>query len=320
MQNNAIRRWFTPMVGVWLLLSNTVSVAAPASFEQAKFLAKTEVYFDRSEQGTLYCGCQWQWVGRSGGRVDLPSCDYDIRSEGQRSRAERIEWEHVVPASNFGRARQCWQDGGRANCNRVDPVFNAMEADLHNLSPSVGEINGDRSNFRFGVLPDTPYHHGSCDFKVDFASRIAEPRDSVKGKVARIYFYMHDHYDLRMSDAQQRLLMAWSQQHPVTDWELERNRRISTVMGHSNPFVTGAKIWKLGHKNSGKGAQTFILLEDKPTQPEQGGLIRGNKNSKVYHLLEGCPSYDAMSPRNIVEFATEGEAIQAGYRKAGNCR
>lgn len=47
--------------------------------------------------------------------------------------------------------------------------------------------------------------------------------------------------------------------------------------------------------------------------------IRGNRRSKVYHLPR-CPSYNQVSPANAVLFATEAEAIAAGYRKAGNCR
>jgi hypothetical protein len=80
--------------------------------------------------------------------------------------------------------------------------FNAIEADLHNLTPSIGEINADRSNYRFGVLPTTPKQHGDCDFKVDFKGRTAEPRDEVKGQAARIYFYMHDRYNMLMSQQQ----------------------------------------------------------------------------------------------------------------------
>jgi hypothetical protein len=49
-----------------------------------------------------------------------------------------------------------------------------------------------------------------------------------------------------------------------------------------------------------------------------GGDVRGNKDSKIYHL-SGCPGYQAMSPANIVTFASEAEAQQAGYRKARNC-
>ncbi|MFS1582665.1 MAG: hypothetical protein ACL7AY_07270 [Candidatus Arsenophonus phytopathogenicus] len=37
-----------------------------------KKIARNEIYFDQTSgnQGTLYCGCQWQWMGKSGGRVD----------------------------------------------------------------------------------------------------------------------------------------------------------------------------------------------------------------------------------------------------------
>ena len=48
------------------------------------------------------------------------------------------------------------------------------------------------------------------------------------------------------------------------------------------------------------------------------GPVRGNKRSKVYHLA-GCPGFATMSAANIITFASEAEAQQAGYRKAGNC-
>lgn len=59
--------------------------------------------------------------------------------------------EHIVPAWTFGHQRQCWKNGGRENCANDDPVFKAMEADLFNLYPAVGEVNGDRSNFNYGM-------------------------------------------------------------------------------------------------------------------------------------------------------------------------
>ncbi len=309
-------------IGFLLFFAALQVFAAPQTFDQAKREARQFVYHDQTQNGTFYCGCNWQWVGRSGGRVDLESCGYKIRS--QENRAIRIEWEHVVPASNFGRARQCWQNGDRQNCNATDPVFNAMEADLHNLTPSVGEINANRSNYNFGMLPSTPKQHGACDFKVDFKGRTAEPRNEVKGQIARIYFYMHDRYNMRMSRQQQQLLMAWDKQFPVTEWERERDRRIAARMGHSNPFVTGERQWALGHKNTADGIYSKIPASH-PASPENkpvaaSGKIRGNRNSRVYHLPAGCPSYDAMSPTNIVEFSSEAEAQSAGFRKAGNCR
>lgn len=307
------------LVSAAMLLAGAPGYAAPQTFDQAKHELRQSVYFDQNvggALGTVYCGCDWRWVGASGGRVDFSSCGYEIRA--QEHRGIRTEWEHVVPASWIGRQRRCWQEGGRGQCVATDPGFRIIEADMHNLTPSVGEINADRSNFRFGVLPDTSRQHGTCDFKVDFRNRVAEPRDEVKGMVARIMFYMHDRYDLRMARQQQQLMMAWDRAFPPSAWERERDQRIAAVMGHSNPFVTGERQWRVGHRNMAEG----VMSDVPPAQSAEGSSmpIRGNRNSRVYHLPIGCPSYNAMSPRNIVEFATEEEAIEAGYRKAGNCR
>lgn len=311
---------------LYLFLVATVAQvhAEPAvGFGQAKQMLKEHVYYDRnqSEFGTIYCGCNWQWKGRSGGRVDLESCGFKVRA--RPNRAKRIEYEHIVPAHSLGHQRQCWQQGGRKNCSRSDPAFRRMYVDLRNLSISVGEYNADRSNYRFTALPGTELQHGACPSKVDFKQRAAEPRDAAKGLVARTYQYMHDRYNLPMSKSQQRVMMAWAKTYPPSEWEIERERRMQRVTGHANPFVTGEKTWKLGHRNEGAGLEG-LPQRHRNTQRENqnlnNGIIRGNKNSKVYHLPAGCPSYNAMAPHNRVRFKTESEAVSAGYRKAGNCR
>lgn len=323
-QPNLQPRWCARWLGVLLALSASVSLstadAAPRSFEEAKILSRQSVYFDRNTVGDLYCGCEWTWVGRSGGRVDFASCGYEVRA--QPTRAIRTEFEHVVPASSFGRARQCWQNGGRQNCKRTDPVFNAMEADLHNLSVAVGEINADRSNYRFGVLPGTPLQHGACPFRVDFAGRVAEPRDEVKGKVARVNFYFAQRYNLRLSDQQERLFLAWDRAFPPSAWELERDRRIARVMGWNNPYVTGERTWVAGRGVTRAPPQSppVAHAEARPAQPAARGQVRGNRRSRIYHLPSVCPSYDQISPANIVPFNSVAEAEAAGFRRAGNCR
>lgn len=157
----------------------------PATFSEAKVIAKQKIYLDQanSTHGDLYCGCQWTWVGKSGGRIDAASCGLQARK--QETRAERTEWEHIVPAWTFGHQRQCWQSGGREHCVSDDPVFKAMEADLFNLYPAVGEVNGDRSNFNYGMATQVAPQYGQCKTKVDFEQRTAEPRDEVKGLVDR---------------------------------------------------------------------------------------------------------------------------------------
>lgn len=316
------------VVALSLAIVSPAFSSPPMTFTEAKVIAKQKIYLDQanSSMGELYCGCKWTWVGKSGGRIDPESCGYETRK--QQSRAERTEWEHIVPAWTLGHQRQCWQSGGREHCADDDPVFKAMEANLFNLYPAVGEVNGDRSNFNYGMASGVAPQYGQCKTKVDFNQRAAEPRDEVKGLVARTTFYMFDRYKLNMSRQQQKLLMAWDKQHPVTAWEKERDRRISAIMGHSNPFVTGQRSWKSGYKPVGDGVVSAVAAQapqpaPKPTLASAStavGVIIGNQKSHVYHLPSGCPGYAQVSAKNQVSFASESEAQSAGYRKAGNCK
>lgn len=298
------------------------------SFERMKQLLRENVYHDRhaGKGGDLYCGCDWQWAGRSGGRVNMQSCGYQVRA--QQTRAERIEWEHVNPAHSLGHQRQCWQKGGRENCVANDPVFQQMYVDPFNLTPVVGEVNADRSNYRFTPLNQPANQYGACSFKVDFKGNAAEPPDSAKGKISRIYFHMHHRYNLRMSAQQERIMMAWNNQFPVTDDERLIHDRKARLVGYTNAFVTGDCQWHQGNKAICRNAASAIT-QTQPTspsptraiqqnQPRNDIVIRGNRNSQVYHLPH-CGSYNSISERNVVEFKSESEAISAGYRRARNC-
>ena len=53
---------------------------------------------------TLYCGCSFK-----GKKPILSSCGYIPKKNNKR--ANRIEWEHVVPAHAFGKSFSEWRDG-----------------------------------------------------------------------------------------------------------------------------------------------------------------------------------------------------------------
>lgn len=219
---------------VALLVFSTLASATPnppVSFSAAKRVA-VNIYDDHPV--SFYCGCD---IRREGQRLipDLESCGYEIRR--QEVRANRIEWEHVVPAWAFGHQLQCWQEGGRRNCTRNSEIFKSMEADLHNLVPAIGEVNGDRSNYRFGFLLDHPEMYGECDFKVDFKARVAQPPAAQRGAIARIYMYMADQYPFQLSDYQVKLFEAWDRIYPASDWEMERNQTIYKITGQENPYI-----------------------------------------------------------------------------------
>lgn len=135
------------------------------NFSQAKAVA-AKIHQDAP--GSFYCGCQIDWQGKKG-IPDLNSCGYQPRKNA--ARAARIEWEHVVPAWQFGHQRQCWQQGGRKNCAK-DPVYRQIETDLHNLQPAIGEVNGDRNNFMYSQWNGGSGQYGQCAMKVDFKKQI----------------------------------------------------------------------------------------------------------------------------------------------------
>lgn len=214
------------------LFSFCALAAPPASFSQAKKEA-LKIYHDHPV--SFYCGCDIAWQGKKG-TPDLQTCGYQVRK--QQTRASRIEWEHVVPAWQFGHQRQCWQQGGRKNCTKNDTIFRSMEADLHNLTPAIGEVNGDRSNYNFsqwnGVEGES---YGRCEMQVDFKQRKVMPPDRARGSIARTYLYMSQNYGFQLSKSQTQLMQAWNRQYPADEWECKRDQRIAKVQGNHNPFV-----------------------------------------------------------------------------------
>lgn len=188
-----------------------------------------EVFAGLEEE--FYCGCKY-----SGKTVDWTSCGYAPRKNA--SRAQRIEWEHVVPAAHLGSQRQCWQEGGRKNCSGKDPLFDMMEGDLNNLVPAVGEVNGDRGNMSYGVWTSNPVPvYGQCKSIPDFKTKRFQPREEVRGRAARISLYMHLRYGLTMSSQDKKLWCGWAKTYPVDAREVERNRRIRRWQGEGNWLV-----------------------------------------------------------------------------------
>lgn len=214
------------------------------SFSKSKKLMK-KVYYDN--QYSFYCGCKYDYkqiAGKEKTVVDADSCGYIPRNNNDRSKY--IEWEHVVPAWAFGNTRQCWREPicenskgkkykGRKCCEKIDPVFRVMQADMYNLQPAVGELNGDRSNYHFGIIPGEPREYGACDFEV--SGKLAEPKEDIRGDIARTYFYMEHTYGVRISDKQRKLFDVWDKQDPVSGWERIRAERIEKIQGNKNKFI-----------------------------------------------------------------------------------
>lgn len=211
----------------------------PSSFARAKTMVYTTVY--KGHEKTFYCGCNYD----KNRVVDLESCKVTPRLNEKR--AKQLEAEHIIPASWFGMDRQCWNEAickdskgkpykGRECCLNIDPFFRVAHNDLYNLTPAVGEVNGDRSNLAYGMVSGEKREYGACDFEIDKDAQVAEPAPAVRGDIARVGFYMEKTYHMTLPPKQKELFIQWNKEDPIDDWERTRNKRIAELQGNTNPF------------------------------------------------------------------------------------
>lgn len=212
-------------------LFSASSQADKVNFRKAKKLLAQ--MYQGQHQNSFYCGCDFSYSGKKL-IPDLNSCGYQVRK--QQKRASRIEWEHIVPAWAFGHQRQCWQNGGRKACKK-DPEFRLMEGDMHNLVPAIGEVNGDRSNYRFIEWNGLPTQYGQCDIVIDFKNKQVQPPQQSRGSIARAYLYMANQYQLKLSKKETKLFNAWNKANPPGRWECARNEMIGSIQGNKNRFI-----------------------------------------------------------------------------------
>ena len=212
----------------------------PANFSEAKRVAK-QIF--RDHRTTFYCGCKYD----KHGKVNLKSCGYTIQQN--KRRAHRLEWEHIVPVSLWGKILPCWKEAlcckrnqcykGRTCCGEIDGRFAEMEADLHNLVPELGDLNAMRSNYSFQALPHIQLgQFGQCEFKLDKEARLVEPQDEIKGIIARAYLYMKAKYGVVLSEKELKTFETWNRDFPPNAWEIEWDKRVARVQGNHNLYIS----------------------------------------------------------------------------------
>jgi endonuclease I len=122
--------------------------------------------------------------------------------------------------------------------------------DAHHMRPTDASVNSARGNKDF----DNGGQEHSEALGNYYTSSTWEPRDAVKGDVARMIFYMAVRYegdngepDLEVVDwvntspnpehGKFSTLYEWHQQDPPDDFEINRNDVIYTYQGNRNPFI-----------------------------------------------------------------------------------
>ena len=130
--------------------------------------------------------------------------------------------------------------------------------DMHHLYPSRVRINGDRANYPFMNINDDitqKWYYlememiskptNDLDSYSEFVKGKFEPREFVKGDMARAMFYFWTIYrsdavkaDPVFFELQRENLCQWHLEDPADDFETERNERIAFYQDNKlNPFI-----------------------------------------------------------------------------------
>lgn len=152
-----------------------------------------------------------------------------------------MDIEHCLPKSWWG---------GEVN--------NAYK-DLYHLNPSDKQANSNKSNYAPGhVVKGDKFDNGS--FRMDSKSKSQygyicfEPAAEYRGDFARAWFYIATAYEdidwsadyaqyisknsyLMFSETIRQVLLDWHREDPVSDKEICRADRISSIQHNRNPFI-----------------------------------------------------------------------------------
>lgn len=267
---------------IYLLLLNSVVFAQiPTGYYNSasgtgytlKTQLKTRITTGHIDQGygaiwSLYTNAAFRdnYYENNGSLLDMYSeipsgpDSYEYTSTSQQcgnysSEGDCYNREHLVPQSYFDNFQ-------------VDPMKN----DPFHVVPSDGKVNGDRSNFPFGVVATATYTSSNGSKKGNnavngfsaYTGTVFEPIDEFKGDIARAYFYFATRYEDFMDDFYNAanastcqaknmfdgsinkvfsddfilLLIKWHKQDPVSTKETAQNNYIYySFQGNRNPFI-----------------------------------------------------------------------------------
>ena len=197
-------------------------------------------WFDNDFNDLGYNGARTQMYGFVDANNNLLTCVYTgfQQASGFVTFPNPMNAEHIIPQSFYGSA-------------------SPMRSDIHNLRGTHGSVNSARSNKPYDNASGSITYYGVDDNGDYFSTGTApnnvdefskgdndsfEPRESMKGDVARQVFYFYTMYPTQAGSidgvADINVLYQWHLDDPVDAAEIERNNRINSVQGNLNPYIS----------------------------------------------------------------------------------
>jgi hypothetical protein len=187
---------------------------------------------------------------------------------------------HPVDPNSADIRGDAYDNGNGVNAEHVFPQSkfdfeSVMKSDLHHLYASKVSVNGARSNYPFNTIADAnvdKWFLGADEFtsepssdkdlysKLDSDIPEFEPRDEVKGDIARAMFYFWTNYqdesvlsdDSAFFENMKDTLFAWHNRDLPTSAEETRSTTIESMQGNKNPFVHDTSLARRSYFSTDK--------------------------------------------------------------------
>lgn len=143
----------------------------------------------------------------------------------------QVNIEHTWPQSRF---------------NNAFPK-DMQKSDMHHLYLSDSQANSTRGNSPFGFVKAQDDRTGGEGCRVSRSgftgsSEVYTPPVPHRGNVARALFYFSMHYNLPISQSEEKILREWHKNDPIDANEIKRHEGIAKYEKVRNPFVDHPEI------------------------------------------------------------------------------
>jgi len=154
---------------------------------------------------------------------------------------------------------------GGIDCEHIWPqsMYNGsspMKSDMHHLKPCKSNVNSSRGNKPYNQVQDSQTNHwywlsydlstppqNNIDNYSESGSLAFEPREEVKGDIARIMYYFYTIYENVINDdffdEQKDMLYQWHVYDPVSTEEINTTWAIAEYQNNiPNPFIVDESL------------------------------------------------------------------------------
>lgn len=229
---------------------------------------------------------------------------------------------------NVDPSQSAFQNGNGLNAEHVYPQSKGasdepQRSDLHNIFPSKVNVNTSRGSCEFGEIEDSDTENWfylaiqsntipTSDIdnysEKDEEDCKFEPREEVKGNIARAVFYFYTVYQTVANNAdpnffhnQKETLLQWHLDDPVDAVEEQRNMLIAAEQGNLNPFIVDSTL-----------AQRAYFPTVSTTQIEEENWVRISSNL----IQDNLTIFSKKENGNVLLYDSVGQLVKSENLKS----